>query len=68
MADETTRHELAKATKDVLVEHGFAPGEPEAVSAARTVLERASLCRTDDIEEQNRHVREWAARHRRSVA
>jgi hypothetical protein len=68
MADETAKRERAEATRAVLAEHGFAPSAPEAVSAARAALERASHCSPEDIEAQTRHVREWAARHRRSVA
>jgi hypothetical protein len=68
MGDETTRQERAEATKATLVQHGFAAASPEALSAARAALERASRCNPADIEAQNRRVREWAARQRRSAA
>jgi hypothetical protein len=68
MTDETARRERAEATRAILVQHGFSAGSPEAVSAARSALDRASGCDPADIEAQNRHVREWAARQRRSVA
>jgi hypothetical protein len=68
VADEVTKRERAEATRAILVEHGFVSSAPEAVSAARSALDRASRCSPVDIEAQNRHVREWAARQRRSVA